>query len=124
VEGIEFRSLTVQAWKAGQEPCLDRSQAVIYKGPFLKVQDDDGHAMERGKRYAVCEKTFKLLQNEPYCACFEFIEPRTEVPLDSAPPFDCSSMRLRHPKETKGQDCNAPTEAANCRTTGDGTSCC
>ncbi|HRJ07098.1 MAG TPA: methyltransferase domain-containing protein [Prosthecobacter sp.] len=124
VEGIEFRSLTVQAWKAGQGPYLDRSQAVIYKGPFLKVQDDDGHAMERGKRYAVCEKTFKLLQNEPYCACFEFIEPRTEVPLDSAPPFDCSSMRLRHPKETKGQDCNATTEAANCRTTGDGTSCC
>lgn len=124
VEGIEFRSVTVQAWKGKQGPCFERNQAVIYKGPFLKVLDDDGHAMERGKRYAVCDKTFKLLQKEPYRACFEFIEPRTEVPLDSAPPFDCSSMRLRHPKETKGQDYNATTEAANCRTTGDGTSCC
>jgi len=124
VDGIEFRSVTVQAWKGKQGPCFDRNQAVIYKGPFLKVLDDDGHAMERGKRYAVCDKTFKLLQKEPYCAFFEFIGPRLEVPPESAPPFDCSGMRLRHPKETKGHDYSANKEAAQCRTGSDGGDCC
>lgn len=124
VEGIEFRSLTVQAWKGKQGPCFERNQAVIYKGPFLKVLDDGGHAMERGKRYAVCDQTFKLLQTEPYRASFEFIEPRTEVPPGAAPPFDCSSMRLRHPRETKGQDYQATTTAAACRTAGNAMNCC
>lgn len=124
VEGIEFRSVTIQAWKGKQGPCFERNQAVIYKGPFLKVLDDDGHAMERGKRYAVCDKTFQLLKKAPYSIHFEFIEPREPVPTGEAKPFDCSSMRLRHPKETKGQDYHATTDAAQCRTTADGTSCC
>jgi hypothetical protein len=33
-------------------------------------------------------------------------------------------MRERHPKETKGHDYNATTEAAACRSGGDGSSCC
>lgn len=124
VEGIEFRSVTIQAWKGKQGPCHERNQAVIYKGPFLKVLDDDGHAMERGKRYAVCDKTFNLYQKPPYRDHFAFVEPLVEIPPDQASPFDCEGMRLRHPKETKGQDYNATTEAANCRTGGDGASCC
>ena len=34
VEGIEFRSMTIVACKGKQGPCLDRNQAVIYRGPF------------------------------------------------------------------------------------------
>ncbi|MFP3940678.1 MAG: methyltransferase domain-containing protein, partial [Thermoanaerobaculia bacterium] len=48
VEGIEFRSLTVEAFKGKEGPCWERNQAVIYKGPFKEVLDDDGHRMERG----------------------------------------------------------------------------
>jgi SAM-dependent methyltransferase len=124
VEGIEFRSVTIQAWKGKQGPCLERNQAVIYKGPFLKVLDDDGHAMERGKRYAVCDKTFQIYQKPPYRDCFNFVEPLTPIALDEAQPFDCTRTEIRHPKETKGQDYNATTEAAKCRTGGDGASCC
>lgn len=124
VEGIEFRSVTIQAWKGKQGPCFERNQAVIYKGPFRKVLDDDGHAMERGKRYAVCDKTFQLYQKSPYREHFAFVEPLTAVPPEEALPFDCSGMRERHPKETKGQDYNATTEAAKCRDGGDGASCC
>jgi len=124
VEGYEFRSVTIQAWKGKQGPCVERNQAVIYKGPFLKVLDDDGHALERGKRYAVCDKTFRLYQKPPYRDHFAFVEPLTEVPLEAAQPFDCNGIRLRHPKETKGQDYNATTEAANCRDGGDGANCC
>ncbi len=60
VEGIEFRSVTVQAFKGKQGPCFERNQSVIYLGPFKEVLDDDSHRMERGRRYAVCDKTFQL----------------------------------------------------------------
>jgi len=124
VEGIEFRSVTIRAWKGKQGPCFERNQAVIYKGPFLKVLDDDGHAMERGKRYAVCDKTFQIYQRPPYRDFFNFVEPLASIAPDEAQPFDCTRTELRHPKETKGQDYNATTEAAKCRTGGDGASCC
>ncbi len=124
VEGIEFRSVTVQAWKGKQGPCYERNQAVIYKGPFRKVLDDDGHAMERGKRYAVCDKTFQLLRSAPYRNHFAFVEPRVEIPLSEAGPFNCQGMNLRHPRESKGQDYHATTEASNCRTAGEGIDCC
>ncbi|MBG7607665.1 MAG: methyltransferase domain-containing protein [Verrucomicrobia bacterium] len=121
VEGIEFRSVTIQAWKGKQGPCFERNQAVVYNGPFLKVLDDDGHAMERGKRYAVCDKTFNLYKKAPYADSFSFIDPLTNIPLEEAIPFDCSPTDIRHPKETKGQGYNATTEASNCRDAGD---CC
>jgi len=70
VEGIEFRSLTVVARKGKQGPCLERNQGVIYRGPFKKVEDDDDHAYYRGERMAVCDKTFRLLQKEPYAGQF------------------------------------------------------
>ena len=124
VAGIEFRSVTIQAWKGKQGPCFERNQAVIYKGPFRKVLDDDGHAMERGKRYAVCDKTFQLYQQAPYREHFAFIEPRLSISPETAQPFDCHRTELRHPKETKGQDYNATTEAAHCRSGGDGADCC
>jgi len=121
VQGIEFRSVTIEAFKGKQGACFERGQAVIYKGPFKKVLDDDGHAFERGERYAVCDKTFQLYQREPYREAFEFIEPRTPVAPEDAAPFDCSAMRLRHPKETKGQDYDATSEASQCC---DGGDCC
>ncbi len=121
VQGIEFRSVTIEAFKGKQGACFERGQAVIYKGPFKKVLDDDGHAFERGERYAVCDKTFQLYQREPYRDAFECVEPRTPIALADAPPFDGSGMRLRHPKETKGQDYDATTAASQCC---DGGDCC
>ena len=121
VQGIEFRSVTIEAFKGKQGACFERGQAVIYKGPFKKVLDDDGHSYERGERYAVCDKTFQLYQREPYREAFDFIEPRTPIAADDAQPFDCSGMRLRHPKETKGQDYDATTAASQCC---DGGDCC
>jgi SAM-dependent methyltransferase len=121
VRGIEFRSVTVQAFKGKQGPCVDRNQAVIYRGPFKEVTDDDGHRLERGRRYAVCDKTFQLYRQAPYRDAFECIEPHAAVPVDQAPPFDCSGMKPRHPRVTKGQDYDATTAASQCC---DGGSCC
>ena len=122
VEGIEFRSLTVVARKGKQGPCLERNQAVIYRGPFKRVEDDDDHAYYRGERMAVCDKTFRLLQKEPYAGRFEFVEPLAEVPLDEADRFDCSHPKHRHPRETKGRQYDATTEADGTCT--DGGNCC
>ena len=121
VEGIEFRSVTIEALKGKQGPCVERNQAVVYRGPFKEVLDDDNHRMERGRRYAVCDKTYNIYRKAPYAEFFEFIEPLTPVPLDEAQPFDCTRTALRHPKETKGQDYTATTDAAQCC---DGGSCC
>jgi arsenite methyltransferase len=104
VEGIEFRSMTLEAFKGKQGACLERNQAVIYRGPFKRVLDDDGHELERGERVAVCDKTFKLYQSEPYAGSFEVIEPREQVALEDAQPFACDGTRRRDPNETKGKD--------------------
>lgn len=104
IDGIEFRSLTVEAFKGKEGPCLERNQAVIYRGPFKEVLDDDGHRMVRGARYAVCDKTYRLYQREPYGGLFDFVDPLEEIPLEEAGAFDCSRTVLRHPRETKGAD--------------------
>ncbi|MBA3762465.1 MAG: methyltransferase domain-containing protein [Chthoniobacterales bacterium] len=121
VEGIEFRSVTIEAFKGKQGPCVERNQAVIYRGPFKEVLDDDNHRMERGGRYAVCDKTYNLYSKAPYRDSFEFIEPLKEITVAEAKPFDCSRTARRHPKETKGQDYRLTTEASSCC---DGGSCC
>ncbi len=122
VQGIEFRSVTVEAFKGKQGPCFERNQSVIYKGPFKEVLDDDNHRMLRGQRYAVCDKTYNLYKKHPYGEFFEFVDPIHDIPLADARPFDCSRTSLRHPKETKGQDYSVTTEAkSSCC---DGGSCC
>lgn len=111
VEGIEFRSITVVAHKGKQGPCLERNQAVVYRGPFKKVEDDDGHIYHRGVRTATCDKTFHLLQKAPYSGQFDVIEPREAISLSDAVPFDCHRSRIRSPKETKGSAYAVTTES-------------
>jgi arsenite methyltransferase len=123
VQRIEFRSVTVEAFKGKQGECFERNQAVIYRGPFKEVLDDDNHQLERGKRYAVCDKTYNLYKKAPYREFFEFVDPVVEVPLAEAKPFDCSRTAVRHPKETKSQDYDVTTEANNKCCDGGG-SCC
>jgi arsenite methyltransferase len=122
VQGIEFRSVTVEAFKGKQGECFERNQAVMYRGPFKEVLDDDNHRMQRGKRYAVCDKTYNLYKKAPYRDFFDFIDPLMEVPAAEAKPFDCARTSLRHPTETKGQDYDVTTETnSKCC---DGGSCC
>ena len=120
VNGIEFRSMTVVAYKGKQGACWDHNQAVVYKGPFRSVLDDDDHSYPRGERVAVCKKTFDLLKTGPYADTFLFIEPHDAISAEDAVPFDCgpggatqrfqsvdSSVVLRSVRETKGVDYDA-----------------
>jgi arsenite methyltransferase len=106
IDGIEFRSMTIRAHKGKQGPCLDRHQAVVYKGPWKVVLDDDGHTLFRGERMAVCDKTYKLYLDPmgPYAGQFLAIDPVSEVPLEEAPSFDCQEDQVRSPRVTKGED--------------------
>jgi len=104
IEGIEFRAVTVTAYKGKEGPCIERNQAVIYRGPWKQVVDDDGHTLERGARMAVCDKTFKLYAQPPYAGQFIPVPPRDEVAVEKAGAFDCARDHKRHPRETKGAD--------------------
>ena len=106
VEGIEFRAVTVTAYKGKEGPCIERNQAVIYRGPWKQVVDDDGHTLERGARMAVCAKTFKLYSQAPYAGEFVLVPPRKEVPAEDTGAFDCARDHKRHPRETKGAEFN------------------
>ncbi len=72
VEGIEFRSATLIAYKGKAESgeyavCRDK---VIYRGPFASIRDDFGDEYIRGEITAVFPATFKLLAREPYAKHF------------------------------------------------------
>ena len=126
VEGIEFRSMTVAAYKGKEGPCWDQKHAVVYRGPFRQVEDDDGHVLKRGIRTAVCGKTYGIYSQEPYRSHFELVPPRVPVPLKEARPFPCSKGYLRrHPKETKGAEYRVTSEApASCCAPGNGNGGC
>ena len=118
VRGIEFRSATVVAFKGTQGACWEGNQAVIYKGPWRQVEDDDGHVLRRGERVAVCEKTFQILTSAPYEGQLIPIEPL--VPPAERREFDCSRTVARHPRETKGLEYDLTTEASGCCAPGEG----
>ncbi len=113
VNGIEFRAVIVQAFKGKAGPCLERHQALVYKGPFSRVHDDDGHVFVRGQRMAVCDKVYHLLQKEPYAGMFLPVDPLTEIPREEAGEFACRVAAVRNPRETKGQHYDATTNGSS-----------
>ena len=122
VQGIEFRAITVTAYKGKEGPCVERNQAVIYRGPWKQVVDDDNHVLPRGARVAVCEKTFEIYSKPPYQDQFILVPPREEVPREKAGLFDCSRDHKRHPRETKGMEYNVTQMSG--RVCGPDSNCC
>jgi arsenite methyltransferase len=113
VEGIEFRSVTVVAYKGKEGECWDHGEALIYKGPFKEVADDDGHRFRRGQRVAVCRKIYDIFSRPPYDQYFDQIEPLEAIA--DPPPFPCTGETfLRDPRQTKGQDYDLTTEVNSC----------
>jgi arsenite methyltransferase len=99
VDGIEFRAVTLTAVKGEGTVCIDRGHAVIYRGPYSEVRDEEGHVFPRGERIAVCERTFRMMTMGPYRDDFIGIEPAVlqEPVAWCAPP-----NTKRRPAETKG----------------------
>ncbi len=122
VEGIEFRAITLTAHKGKEGPCVERHQAVIYRGPWKQVVDDDDHVLPRGVRIAVCDKTFKIYSQPPYQDQFILLPPHEEIALEKAGVFDCARDFRRHPRETKGLDYRVTGMPGS--VCGPGSSCC
>lgn len=101
VQGLEFRSMTIVAYKGLEGPCWDHNEAVIYNGPWKQVVDDDGHVLKRGERTAVCRKTFEIYTRAPYADQVEPVSPLVEVAAADAEPFDCRGPHTRAPRQTK-----------------------
>jgi len=99
VEGLEFRSVTITAVKPQDEACIDKGHAVIYRGPYSEVYDDEGHVYLRGQRMAVCERNYKLLTSDTYNNDFIGIAPAEEKP---GKPWCCATGTIRAVAETKG----------------------
>jgi ubiquinone/menaquinone biosynthesis C-methylase UbiE len=116
VDGIEFRSVTATAYKGKEGPCKEAHQAVVYAGPWKRVEDDDGHVYERGVRTAVCAKTFDIMTAAPYSHDTIGIEPQTTIPEGERAPFDCDRSDPRDPRETRASNRNF--------TASGGESCC
>ena len=102
VGDAEVRMLVIECHKGKQGPCFELGQAVVYRGPWRQVHDDDGHVYPRGERVAVCAKTYALLMREPYCGSFIGLRSVLEPDLKRAEPFDCNTPALRDPRVTKG----------------------
>ena len=104
IDGVEFRSMTVRAYKGKEGECLERNQAIVYKGPWKQVQDDDGHIYCRGEKMAVCDKTYQIMTkpNSPYRQDVIGIEPHQTIPEAEAVQFNCKPKAIREPREIKG----------------------
>ncbi len=111
VENIEFRSVTLTAVKPLGKDCIDKGHAVIYKGFYSQVEDDDGHVFPRGERMAVCERTFQFCTEGPYRDDFIGISPAVEKePVNwCAPPNTKRSVA-----ETKGGTHKNNTQQSCC----------
>jgi arsenite methyltransferase len=107
LEGIEFRSMTLQAYKGNAGPCLDLQQAVLYNGPWKSVTDDDGYVLRRGERLSVCGRSYKIYSRDPYQDQVTLIPPTKSVPEAEAGHLDCHNRQVRDPRVTKGDASSA-----------------
>ncbi|MCH7600254.1 MAG: methyltransferase domain-containing protein [Myxococcales bacterium] len=119
VDGIEFRSVTITGTKGKEGASLEANEAVIYRGPWKQVVDDDGHTLVRGERTAVCAKTYKIFNAEPYSDQIIAVPPRVAVAEEDRAEFDCCRSHTRDPRETKGHDYRETRESSD-----KGSSCC
>lgn len=67
VDGIEFRSVTVRAFKPTVSNSeTESSKSVIYSGPWASVRDDDGNVFGRGRLTHVNVEVANRLSRAPY----------------------------------------------------------
>lgn len=124
IDGIEFRSLTVRAYKGKEGVCMERHQGVTYRGPWKSVTDDDGHTLKRGELIAICDKTFDIFTREdgPYAKDIIAHEPVDDVSAAGPTPWNNARSTLRHPRELKGTDYDLTTDEPGAESCGP--ACC
>ncbi len=111
VEDIEFRSVTIMAFKPEEIPLLDKNQAVIYKGPFSEVRDDFDNVYPRGERIAVSDRTYRFLMDGDLSENFIGI---TAKSFQENQKFCKAVGTIRPASETKGGSHKGGNESSAC----------
>lgn len=88
VDGIEFRSLTVEAHKASRTSDCDQQQQVIYHGPWKEVTDDRGQKLVRGVRTEVGSREATIYSAPPYAGQVTATEAETTSVASAVPPVE------------------------------------
>lgn len=101
VDGIEFRSVTVIAYKPPGIANKELNQAAIYRGPWKQVMADDGTVLRRGMRMAVGSRTYAMLSEEPYSGEVIGLDPMDPIDQQMAFPFEAQQNAVRNPKQSK-----------------------
>ncbi|MEO5378387.1 MAG: methyltransferase domain-containing protein [Magnetococcus sp. DMHC-6] len=83
VEGIEFRSVTWTAIKPPLSHQTDVGHAVIYRGPFAVVEDEQGRRFRSGERVFVSEQIYRCFSSEGYADDFILLPPAHFLPGES-----------------------------------------
>ena len=104
VEGIEFRSLTVRAFKANEKPDLDLHQAVIYHGPWKSVTNEQGHVFERGVRSSVSGKMFDAFSQYPYREQLSLLPAEAKIEESEAQAFGTHTQPSQNIKPSSKRD--------------------
>ena len=52
-----------------------RGRRAVYLGPYVSVQDEEGHLFPRGEAVEVCTDTLAKLAHDPYRGSFALLEP-------------------------------------------------
>ena len=105
VEGIEFRAITVTAYKGKEGPCIERNQAVIYRGPWKQVvRRRRPYAGARRADGGVRQNLRTLFAGAVLPGNLSSCRRGTKSPWITPACFDCARDHKRHPRETKGVD--------------------
>ena len=73
-DGVEMREVKAVGCKP-LAPAGKSTLEVIYRGPFLRLRDDQGTTFVRGQRVAIPADTWTMLRQGPQAAQFVFLEP-------------------------------------------------
>jgi len=112
VEGIEFRSMTVEAHKADPGADSEQQQQVIYHGPWKEVMDDRGQKLVRGTRTQVGSREAVIFCRAPYAGQVTAIAAAT-TPGSSA----------GEPPEQTDVSAESPAGSENLQILGEGDCC-
>lgn len=81
---LEFRSLTVRAFKPQPTTTSDFNHAVVYRGPWKSVTTDFRQELARGERVDVRDAEFAMLAQTPYRDQLVLL-PNANVEVGAAP---------------------------------------
>lgn len=124
IDGVVFRSVTVEAFKGSQPVESGRHhQSLIYNGPFCTVTDEEGLTLDRGKRIAVDDRTFGRYQREPYKGFMSFMPASTSAESAVAVALKGGTAISTRSRGTK-ESALSGDSAENQKGCSEGSSCC